>query len=163
MQRKQSYVSSKLWYLFDSKLYSTSAKTGTSIPPLIEVDSLLISWGLLSGHYQNDGTIQTTKWSRFHQLFTKVFVWFMLIRSVLSIFLDEKSIWIQYIGDLSITFEDMMPRIFFQVLILNANIKPAIMSIYFYMKEESDKLSWLKIMQLCKGLNTKYFKFITKI
>jgi hypothetical protein len=163
MQRKQSYVSTKLWYLFDSKLYSTSAKSETSIPPLIEVDSLLISWGLLSGHYQNDGTIHTTKWSRFHQLFTIVFMWVMLIRSVLCIFLDENSIWIQYIGDFSITLNDMMPRIFFQVVILNSSIKSAIMAIYFYMKEESDKLSWLKIMQLCKGLNTKYFKFITKI
>jgi hypothetical protein len=47
-----------------------------------------------------------------------------------------------------------MPRIFFQVLILNANIKPVIMATYSYMKEESDKLSRLKIMQLCKGLNT---------
>jgi hypothetical protein len=92
MQRKQSYVSSKLSYLFDSKLYSISAKTETSVPPLIEVDSLLISWGLLSGHYQNDGTIQTTKWSRFHHLFAIVFLWFMLIRSVLSFFLDENSI-----------------------------------------------------------------------
>jgi hypothetical protein len=87
----------------------------------------------------------------------------MLIRSVLSIFLDENSIWIQYIGDLSITFNDMMPRIFYQVVVLSSTIKPAIVAIYFYMKEESDKLSWLKIMQLCKGLNTKYFKFITKI
>ena len=154
MQRKQSYVSSKLWYLFNSKLYSTSAKTGTSIPPLIEVDSLLISWGLLSGHYQNDGTIQTTKWSRFHQLFTIVFLWFMLIRSVLTIFVDENSIWIQYVGDFSIVLNDMMPRIFFQVVILNSSIKSAIVAIYFYMKGESDKLSWLKIMQLCKGLNT---------
>ncbi len=115
MQRKQSYVSSKLWYLFNSKLYSTSAKTGTSIPPLIEVDSLLMSWGLLSGHYQNDGTIQTTKWSRFHQLFTKVFLWFMLIRSVLYIFVDENSIWIQYIGDLSITLN--VSTILFEFLV----------------------------------------------
>ncbi len=37
MQRKQSY-------LFDSKLYSTSPKTGGSLPPLIEVDSLLMWW-----------------------------------------------------------------------------------------------------------------------
>jgi len=103
MQRIQPYLLSKLWYLFDSKLYSISAKTVTSIPPLIEIDSLLMSWGLLSGHYQNDGTIQTTKWSRFHQLFTIVFLWFMLIRSVLPIFLDENGIWIQYIGDISIT------------------------------------------------------------
>jgi hypothetical protein len=154
MQRIQSYASSKLWYLFDSKSYSTSAKTGTSVPPFIKVDSSLMSWGLLSGHYQFDGTIQTTKWSRFHQLFTIVFLLFMLIRSVLSIFLDENSIWIQYIGDVSITFKDMIPRIFYQVLILNATIKPTIMAIYFYMKEESDKLSWLKIMQLCKGFNT---------
>jgi hypothetical protein len=155
MQRKPSYVSSKLWYLFDSKLYSTSSNAGTSLPPHIEVDSLLISWGLLSGHYKNDDTIQTTKWSRFHQLFTVVFLWLMLIRSVLSIFLDENSIWIQYIGDFSIAFNDMMPRIFYQVVVLSGTIKPAIMAIYFYMKEESDKLSWLKIMQLCKGLNTK--------
>jgi len=154
MQRIQSYVSSKLWYLFNSKLFSISAKTEASHPPLIEVDSLLMSWGLLSGHYQNDGTIQTTKWSRFHQLFTIVFMWFMLIRSALSIFLDENSIWIQYIGDVSIAFNVMMPRIFFQVVILSGNIKPIIMATYFYMKEESDKLSWLKIMQLCKGFNT---------
>jgi hypothetical protein len=154
MQRKQSYVSSKLLYLFDSKLYPISPKTGTTPPPNIEIDSLLMSWGLLSGHYQNDGTIQTTKWSRFHQLFTIVFLWFMLISSVLYIFLDENSIWILYIGDLSITLKDMMPRIFYQVLILISNIKPAILAIYFYMKEESDKLSWLKIMQLCKGFNT---------
>ncbi len=48
----------------------------------------------------------------------------------------------------------MMPRIYFEVLILNGNIKPVIMATYSYIKEESDKLSWLKIMQLCKGLNT---------
>jgi hypothetical protein len=73
---------------------------------------------------------------------------------VLSFFLNENSIWVQYIGDLSITFYEMMPRIFIQVAILNSNIKPAIMAIYFHMKEESEKLSWLKIMQLCKGFNT---------
>ena len=158
MQRKQSYVSSKLWYLFDSRLYSTSAKTGTSIPPLIEVDSLLKSWGLLSGHYQNDGTIQTTKWSRFHQLFKIAFLWYILILFTVSIFLDENNVWIDYIGDVSIVFNQMMRRIFLRVLIAIMAVRPTLMATYLYMIEGFDKLCWLKPMQLCKGLIIKYFK-----
>jgi hypothetical protein len=99
----QSYLS-KIRYLFNRNSYSISPTTVITPPPNIEIDSLLISWGLLSGRYENDGNIHSRKWSQFHQLFTIAFLWFTLIRFTVSIFLDENSIWIHYIGDVSLVF-----------------------------------------------------------
>lgn len=56
-----------------------------------------------------------------------------------------------------------MPRIFFRVLIAIIAVKPTLMATYLYMIEGSDKLSWLKPMQLCKGFIIKYFERYAKL
>jgi hypothetical protein len=103
-------------YFASFLIIAVKPTTGTTPPPNIEIDSLLISWGLISGHYENDDNIQTRQWSRFHQLFTIAFLWYILIRFIVSIFLDENSVLIAYIGDISIVFNQMMPRIFLQCI-----------------------------------------------
>ena len=61
----------------NEKLYRT---------PKSIVGSLLISWGVLSGHFQSDGTFKTTKFYRNHQIFVMVFMWSFVIRYAISIF-----------------------------------------------------------------------------
>ena len=56
----------------------------------LNIDSLLINWGLLSGHL-NDGIIEPTKFGRFNQWFTFLICLFTAIKWSILLFSPQDS------------------------------------------------------------------------
>ena len=87
MSQKYS-TNSFITYIKNEKLYRT---------PKTNVDSLLISWGVISGHFQSDGTFKTTKLYHNYQIFVMVFIWCLAIRYAFSIFFNETNTYIPFL------------------------------------------------------------------
>ncbi len=138
-------------YLFNSKstLFLTSSKPK---PPLVRIDSLFISWGLLSGEYMNDGSVKFSKLAKFNQIFNFLFVVYFMTKSIVTDLMANNSIYLIYIGDAAVIFMDVCPRIYFHLQWISISIKALLTSINFYVNQNNDKLCWLQTTQLTKGL-----------
>jgi hypothetical protein len=124
------------------------------------LDSLLISWGLLSGNYENQNIISTKLFS-FHQLFVMLFLWLNLIKYIIGLCLDDNSDYLYFIGDVTVVFIPMMKRIFIQIFYIFCTLKASIIATYYcyyyYFSKGEKKFSWLHISQLTKGLLIKVY------
>jgi hypothetical protein len=154
-------------YLLNSKSASLSSASKPR-PPLVKIDSLLISWGLLSGEYMNDGSVKFSKLAKFNQIFNFLFVVYFMTKSIVTDLMADNSIYLIYIGDVAVIFMDVCPRIYFHSQWISISIKALLISIYFYVNQNNGKLCWLQTTQLTKGLinskhsnifiNNKFFK-----
>ncbi len=145
-----SYIKT-LKYLLNSK--STSLLTSSKQrPPLVRIDTLLISWGLLSGEYMNDGSVKFSKLAKFNQIFNFLFVVYFMTKSIVTDLMANNSIYLIYIGDAAVIFMDVCPRIYFHLQWISISIKALLTSINFYVNQNNDKLCWLQTTQLTKGL-----------
>lgn len=63
-----------LTFILNSKSASLSSSSTRPNPPIVELDSVLKSWGLISGQYMNDGSIRSTKLGKFNQIFILSFM-----------------------------------------------------------------------------------------
>lgn len=151
MSKRFESISKVLVYFFNSKSTSLSLTTLKPRPPEIQLDSVLKSWGLLSGEYMNDGSIRSTKFAKFNQLFIIFFFTYYLMKFLLAMFIEDDSILLIYIGDLTIIFMDMSPRIFFNTFYSIVSLKSLLVSINYLVNEKTGRLSWLRITQLTKG------------
>jgi hypothetical protein len=143
---------------FKYLLNSTSASLQTSSkprPPIMRIDSLLISWGLLSGEYMNDGSVKFSKFAKFNQIFNISFLVYYTLKIIITELLEDNSIYLIYIGDIAVMFMDVCPRIYFHLLFISLSIKSLLISIYFYVNQNNGKLCWLETTQLTKGLMHK--------
>jgi len=122
-------------YLINPKSASISPKSWKPRPPEVELDTLLISWGLLSGKYRKDGTIESTKWAKFNQIFGILFLIHYGIKLIIAIMLNDNSVWIYYLGNCSVVLMTMFPRIYFEALMLSITIK-SILVLFFYKKSK---------------------------
>ncbi len=101
---------------FKYLLNSTSASLQTSSkprPPIIKIDSLLISWGLPSGEYMNDGSVKFSKFAKFNQIFNISFLVYYTLKIIITELLEDNSICRRNSGDLM----DVCPRIYFHFLL----------------------------------------------
>ncbi len=158
-------VSNKIKYLLNFKSASLRSTSTKPKPPEIQSDSLLISWGLLSGKYNNTSTqnIISTKLSSFHQLFVVIFFWLNLIKFMSGLYIDDSSDCLYLMGDVSVVFQPTMKRIFIQIFYITSTLKASIITTYFSyyhnFKQGMNKFSWLHVLQLTKGLKSWKFLF----
>ncbi len=147
-------VVSQVKYLFNPKRASLLSTSTKPRPPEIYSDSLLISWGLLSGKLKNQNII-STKLSASYQIFVMIFVWLNLIKFIIGLSLDENSNYLYIMGDFSVAFIPMMKRIFIQIFYLFCSLKASIITTYFcyyhYFVSGKKKFSWLNVLQLTEG------------
>jgi hypothetical protein len=139
---------------FKYLLNSTSASLQTPSkprPPIIKIDSLPISWGLLSGEYMNDGSVKFSKFAKFNQIYNISFLVYYILKIIITELLEDNSIYRRHSGDLM----DVCPRIYFHLLFISLSIKSLLISIYFYVNQNNGKLCWLETTQLTKGLMHK--------
>ena len=57
--------------------------------PIIEIDSMLISWGLLRGKYHNNNTIEVKRKYLYHQWFAIIFMLLSLPKHIIPITLNS--------------------------------------------------------------------------
>jgi hypothetical protein len=58
----------------------------------------------LSGDYKTDGRIKATKWGKFHQIFVIIFWFFVSLKLMVAIILEDNSIWTCYSCDVTAVF-----------------------------------------------------------
>jgi hypothetical protein len=150
----RSYIKS-LKYLLNQKSVSllTSSKPR---PPMIRIDSLLKSWGLMSGEYMNDESVKFSKLAKFNQIFNILFLVYYIVKLIVTDLMTDNSIYLIYIGDVAVIFMDVCPRIYFHLVWISISIQSLLMTIYFFLNQNNGKLCWLETTQLTKGLIDKY-------
>jgi hypothetical protein len=154
MSAKEKSFVNKFKYFLNPNSASLSLASTKPKPPEIHLDSILISWGLLSGKYDNQNII-STKPKAFHQIFVMLFLWLNLIKYIIGSYLDDNSDYLYIIGDATVFFKPMMKRIFIQTFYLFVTLKASITATYYcyyhYYKNEKKQFSWLYVLQLTKG------------
>jgi hypothetical protein len=150
----RSYIKT-LKYLLNPKSVSllTSSKPR---PPIVRIDFLLASWGLMSGEYMNDGSVKFSKLAKFNQIFNILFLVYYIVKLIVTDLMADNSIYLIYIGDAAVIFMDVCPRIYFHLVWISISIKALLTSINFYVNQNNGKLCWLETTQLTKGLIDKY-------
>ena len=68
--------------------------------PIIEIDSMLISWGLLRGKYHNNNTIEVKKEYLYHNWFVIILMGLTLPKYIIAITFDDDSYRIYKYGDI---------------------------------------------------------------
>jgi hypothetical protein len=149
----RSYIKN-LKYLLNSKSVSLLPSSKPK-PPIVRIDSLLISWGLLSGDYMNDGSVKFSKLAILNQIFNILHLVYFLTKVIVTDLMADNSIYLIYIGDVAVIFMDVCPRIYFHSLWISISIKMLLISIYFFVNQKNGKLCWLETTQLTKGLIDK--------
>lgn len=122
------------------------------LPPFMYLDSLLISWGLLSGKHSNNGYILSTKWGRIHQIIAMLVNWCIFFKCIFFIIIPDDSDLIWFIGDINAIFMQMSPRIFFLLFYVVCSLKPALITTYYYLINFSDYFVWLELTEMIKGM-----------
>lgn len=145
-----SRFSRSLNYALNPKSASLSLDS-KPLPPIVELDSLLMSWGLLSGEYTNDGTIKSKTVGRINQLFILLFLFYYSMKFFIAMFIDDNSIILIYMGDWSLNFVHMIPRVFILSFWLSITLKSLTTTIYYYVNRNTGQLNWFRISQLTKG------------
>ncbi len=143
-----------LKYLLNPKSVSLLTSTKPR-PPLVRIDSLLISWGLLSGEYMNDGSIKFSKLAKLNQMFNILYLVYYTTKLIVTDLMADNSIYLIYIGDVAVIFMDVCPTIYFHLQWMSISIKTLLISIYFYFNQNNGKLCCLQASQLTKGLINK--------
>jgi hypothetical protein len=140
-----------LKYLISPKLSSLSSNSDKKKVPKVKLDSLLRSWGLLSGEYRTDGTIETTRKAKLHQIFAIIFLIYYCLSLTAAMILSDDSIYIYYIGDVSALYMQNSPRIYTQMLFFLATVKSLCMALCYYYNQKSGQLCWLGIPESIRG------------
>jgi hypothetical protein len=154
MSAEEKSSVNKFKYFLNPNSASLSLASTKPKPPEIHLDSILISWGLLSGKYENHNII-STKPKAFHQIFVMLFLWLNLIKYIIGSYLDDNSDYLYIIGDATVFFKPMMKRIFIQTFYLFVTLKASLAVTYYcychYFNNEKKQFSWLYVLQLTKG------------
>jgi len=124
-------------------------------PPIIRIDSLLKSWGLMSGEYMNDKSVKFSKLAKFNQIFNILFLVYNIVKFIITDLMADNSIYLIYIGDVAVIFMDVCLTIYFHLQWISISIKILLISIYFYFNQNNGKLCCLQASQLAKGLINK--------
>jgi len=144
-------------YLINPKSTSLSSTSSKPRPPTIQLDSILELWGLIPGQYMNDGSIKSTKFGKFYQILIMSFLGYYTFKVFLTMFIDDDSILLIYLGDTTVIYISICPRIYVHALNFSISLKAFLISIYYFINRNTGKLSWLKISQLTKGLFKNLF------
>jgi hypothetical protein len=155
MSTKKSSDIKTLKYILNLKSVSLSTNSSKPRPELIESDSVLINWGLLSGEYKNDGSVKTAKFGKILQILTILFLGYYTIKLLILMFINDNSITLIYIGDVAVIFMNMCPRIYFNTFWFTISLKAFFISIYYFVNQNNGKLCWLETTQLTKGIVVK--------
>ena len=113
--------------------------------PIIEIDSLLISWGLLRGKYHNNNTIVVKRKYLYQQWFVIILMILTLPKHIIQLTLNDNSNKIYRYGDIGyfVGHRKIANSIF-----VIASINSLLLLILFSTKIK--RLSWLRVFQLCK-------------
>jgi hypothetical protein len=145
----RSYIKT-LKYLLNPKSVSLQISSKPR-PPIIRIDSLLKSWGLMSGEYMNDKSVKFSKLAKFNQIFNILFLVYNIVKFIITDLMADNSIYLIYIGDVAVIFMDTCPRIYFHLQWISISIQSLLISIYFFLNQNNGKLCWLETTQLTKG------------
>jgi hypothetical protein len=115
----------------------------------VQVDSTLISWGLLSQPFEGKASNGRGFWKRTHQILVLIFEWLMVLKWLYCLTMAEKYVNPVYIGD----FVAYLPgkRIYYYLPLLFWTSIAAISATFFFMSRGKSELSWLKPFEVCKG------------
>ena len=127
------------------KSHINSKSINSQSLPIIEIDSLLISWGLLRGKYHNNNTIEVKKKYIYYQWFLIVLNIFTLPKHIIAIILSDNSNEIYKYGDVGWFYGN---RKVMNSIWLIGGINS--LSLLLLFMTRIGELSWLRIMQLCK-------------
>lgn len=144
-----------LKYIINPKSTSLSSSLKPS-PPKVRLDSVLVSFGLLSGEYENDGSIKDTKYGKYNQIFIISYLGYYTLKIFLSMIIADNSVLLIYIGDPALIWMKMCRRIYFHAFYIALTLKAFLVLLYYYFNRNSGKLCWLRITQLSKGLKIIY-------
>ncbi len=139
-------------YVLSPKSSSHSSKSWKNNAPDVQLDSLLQTWGLLTGKYRDDGAIETTNYGKLIQKFFIFYSIIYLIDTIIAMILKDESVWIYYLGDPSVIVMKLCPRIYFQMIIIAVSMKTILILWYFYYNQSNGKLIWLEIPKLIIGI-----------
>ena len=110
----------------------------------IDINSLLISWGLMPGKL-SDGIIKTTKFGRFNMSFAFLLFSYETIKWIILMFYPEESQMSNYFGEFGQWFAPKLVADFILVVQpLNSII--LILLFYFSLKNPDKMLFWLDFM-----------------
>ena len=116
------------------------------------IDTLLKSWGVISGHYRPDGTIQKTTKGRRYQTFVISYQFLYAIKFIISMFIRDDSIWVYYTADFCAMYSLWIPRRIYVFVLLLVSLKSLIIQIHYRMFEnENRNIKWLGIHYLIEG------------
>jgi hypothetical protein len=149
-------------YLINPKSASILSNPYKTRAPDVRIDYLMRKWGLISGNYRNDGTIQSTNSGKIYQIFSIIYSIYYCIKIFIAMNLSDNSVWIYYIGDPSTAFMNMFSRIYLQIVLFLVTLKSFFMLLYYYFNQNTGRLSWIGNSQSFKGKNTETKNLILK-
>jgi hypothetical protein len=128
---------------------SDRKRTPLETLPKVQVDSTLISWGLLSQPFESKASNGRGFWKRAHQMLILIFEWLMVLKWLYCLFMAEKHMNPVLIGD----FVAYLPgkRIYYYLPLLFWTSIAATSATFFFMSRGKSELSWLKPFEVCKG------------
>ncbi len=156
MSRNLRSLVQVLKYLIKPKSFSLSSTSSKPSPPKVRLDSLLVSFGLLSGEYENDDSIKDTKYGKYNQIFIILYLGYYTLKIFLSMIIVDNSVSQIYIGDPALIWMKMCRRMYFHAFYIALTLKAFLVLLYYYFNRNSGKLCWLRIIQLSKGLKIIY-------
>ena len=119
--------------------------------PIIEIDSILISWGLLNGKYHINNTIDIKKLMKFHQWFAVGFMITTIIQFTIYMSFEDNSQEDYKYGDV-IWFYG--PRKYLLITFIIYTINMYAMLMLFMIGKR--RLLWLRVMEFCKKQLSAY-------
>ena len=108
----------------------------------LNIDSLLINWGLLSGHL-NDGIIEPTKFGRFNQWFTFLICLFTAIKWSILLLIPKDSEFVDLLGDWGYFFG---PKIIIDFILIIISIFIITVKFIFLFTSKQKMFYWLNVM-----------------
>ena len=109
----------------------------------LDVNSLLINWGLLSGHL-NDGIIEPTKFGRFNQWFTFLICLFTALKWSILLFTPKDSELVDLLGDWGYFF---CPKLLIDFILIIISIYIITIKFIFLFTSKQKMFYWLDVME----------------
>ena len=109
----------------------------------LDVNSLLINWGLLSGHL-NDGIIEPTKFGRFNQWFTFLICLFTALKWSILLFTPKDSELVDLLGDWGYFF---CPKLLIDFILIIISIFIITVKFIFLFTSKQKMFYWLDVME----------------